>query len=103
MEQNGVLFLDYNGRNTAEIYGVSHERIARISDMLSTAMVEMLEEIDEYSWRDGQKNGFHKGKILKRFLEDIYDFQERIVVISLLDGLLKKMHDEYAAAFKKFR
>lgn len=95
MEQE-MLYLNYDGRHTGEVYGISTELAERISELLAEAAIEITVNFEEYAWKDGEDIGLHKGKVLKRFMRDISNFQERIVVISLADRLINKMINEIA-------
>lgn len=91
MQQNGMFYINYDGCNTAELYGVGSETVKEISETISTIVVEMLENIYEYSWYSDGKAGFHKGKILQRIFKEITEFQHRIIVISFIDALIGNM------------
>lgn len=97
-----MFYINYDGCNTAELYGVDDDKVEEISEIAAKVSTEVLQNVVYYSWRNKKGAGLHKGKILQRIFKEITDFQERIIVVSFIDNLVSYMNHQLEEQFKKY-
>lgn len=94
--QQQPITLNFDGKYTNEILGITEARIDEILSTLAIASKEILEDHALYSFEAETKPGhdaMHKGKLLQRFLVDFTDPQERGFVITIFEQMLNTLEE----------
>lgn len=92
--------INFNGKYTCDLFGISLERCEKLIKYMADISDEITDEYKEYAVEyieNGKtKEKMFQGKMLQRFLRDLDDSQDKILVMMLFASTLEVMQRKVA-------